>query len=124
VPDLTFVFRNVSVPLEEIREKLALHDLHVVAGNDPGALEALSAVPTRPLKVGDLVWYLCDGKPHSAPILSIRTVENAHDDYAHTSEQKLTYQRFGPSGAAYATVHTELDAKACFVTKEALLASL
>ena len=76
------------------------------------------------MKLGDVIWYVLDGKAHGAPILSVMTVENAHDDWAHTDEQKRTYQRFGPSRTAYATVHATLDAKDCFVSKEALLASL
>lgn len=55
--------------------------------------------------LGDIIFYLKDSRPHSAKVLSILTVQNAHDEWAHTKEQKQLFQPFGPSGIYYVTVH-------------------
>lgn len=75
-------------------------------------------------KLGQLVWYMLDGKVHSASVLSVMTVQNAHDDWAHTKEQKHTFQRFGESRTMIATVHATLDATEVFDNKSALLESV
>lgn len=76
------------------------------------------------MKLGDVIYYMVKSKVHSAPIVAVVVVENAHDNWAHTNEQLMTWQPFGPSGTRYATVHGVFDASQCFPTREALLASL
>jgi hypothetical protein len=74
--------------------------------------------------LGALVWYMCDGRVHSAPVLSIQTVQNLHEEWAHTNEQKHTFTRFGTARTDVATVHGTFDAKACYSSKKELLESL
>lgn len=57
------------------------------------------------IKLLDVVFYNKNGQPHSAPVLSIVTVENAHDNWASTKQQKAVFQPMGPSGKLYFTVH-------------------
>lgn len=76
------------------------------------------------LTPGQEVWYILENKIHSAPVLSIMTVENEHEDWAHTKEQKELFTRFGPAGVFIATVHTTLSAEKVFTSKEDLVASL
>lgn len=74
------------------------------------------------IKLDQTVWYMNDGRIHSAKILAIMTVDNLHEDWAHTTEQKELFTPFGKAGTYYATVHgifTEV-----FDSKESLLASL
>lgn len=79
---------------------------------------------TQAPQLGDLIFYIVDSKVHSAPLTSIMVVQNLHDDWAHTDQQRQTWQPFGPAVVRYATVHGMFDARHCFVTREALLASL
>ena len=76
------------------------------------------------IKPGDLVWYLGENGVYSAPVQSIMTVENVHEDWACTKEQKEAFTPFGPSGTFIATVHGILPVNKVFKTKEELLASL
>jgi hypothetical protein len=71
-----------------------------------------------------LVWYFLENKVHSAPIQSVMTVQNSHEDWAHTKEQKELFTRFGPAGTFIATVHTTLPVDKVFSSKEELVASL
>ena len=54
-------------------------------------------------KLGDTIYYIRENKLHSARIWTRMGVENAHDDWAHTKEQRDTWQHFGPSRVAYVT---------------------
>lgn len=74
--------------------------------------------------LGDIVWYMLDNKFHSAPIQSIMTVQNAHEDWAHTPEQKKLYTGFGPAGTFILTVHAILPVSRVFASKEDLVESL
>lgn len=56
-------------------------------------------------KLGDLIHYERDGRPHSARVLSLLHIQNAHDGWASTPEQKEAFQQFGPARTAYATCH-------------------
>ena len=76
------------------------------------------------IKPGDLVWYLGEKGVYSAHVLSIMTVENAHEDWACTKEQKEAFTPFGPAGTYVATVHYILPINKVFKSKEELLASL
>ena len=62
-------------------------------------------------KLGDFIHYLRETRPHIAPVLTVVTVENAHDDWASTEEQAHLFQPFGPSGKVYCTVHGMVEAK-------------
>jgi hypothetical protein len=74
------------------------------------------------MHLGQLVWYMNDGRPHSAKVLSIMKVENLHENWIATKEQDHFYARFGKARRVYATVHGEFED--VYESKDALLASL
>lgn len=76
------------------------------------------------LKLDDTAWYFKDNMVHSAPVLSIMVVENLHEDWVCTEEQKSLFTPFGKAGTFYGTCHGILNANLVFGTKEALLKSL
>lgn len=69
------------------------------------------------------VWYWLDGKICSAPIISIKAVHNLHDDWCHTPEQHNLWAVWGMSSTQYRTVHTILDEKDLYASKEDLVAA-
>ena len=71
-----------------------------------------------------LVFYLVDNRIHSAPITSRMVVENSHDDWACTNEQKAAWQPFGPSAVKYATCHGTFGENQIFESREALSKNL
>ncbi len=76
-------------------------------------------------ELGQVIYYILDNRVHSAPVGSRMTVENSHDDWAHTSAQKESWTPFGESRIVYATCHNNsLTEEECFASKEELLASL
>lgn len=74
------------------------------------------------VNLGQTVWYMAEGRVHSAPVLSIMRVENLHEDWAHTTAQKDLFTPFGASGTVYATTHGTFSN--VFESKEDLLDSL
>lgn len=70
------------------------------------------------------IYYLRDNRVHSAPVLSRMCVENAHQDWACTDEQKYTFTRFGKNGIFYATCHGSVNEDEAFASKEELAQSL
>jgi hypothetical protein len=56
-------------------------------------------------ELGQIVYYMKDGKMHSAPVFSRMVVQNAKEDYISSEEKKALYAQFGYSGIMYATAH-------------------
>lgn len=56
-------------------------------------------------EIEQVIHYMRDNKPHSAPILARMRVENLHQDWAHTKEQKGLFMPFGEAGVFYSTCH-------------------
>jgi hypothetical protein len=75
-------------------------------------------------ELNQTVYYLMDSRVHSAPVVSRMVVENAHDDWSHTPEQKRAWQRHGPSRVSYVTVHGEIAEDKLFASKKELIASI
>jgi hypothetical protein len=75
-------------------------------------------------ELDQLIYYFRNNKIHSAPVLCRVCVENLHDDWAHTEQQKYTWQHFGPSGVRYYTCHGEIAESAAFGSKQELIDSL
>lgn len=71
-----------------------------------------------------VVYFMLNNEVYSSKIVSRMIVENAHDDWACTEEQKEMWQPCGPSTVKYATVHGLFDENILFESKEALLSSL
>ena len=63
--------------------------------------------PMEPPKyqLNQLIHYIREGKPHSAKILALRIVVNAHEEWANTDHQKFLFTPFGPAGVEYFTCH-------------------
>jgi len=75
-------------------------------------------------ELGQTIYYLIDNRLHSAPVETRMQVENAHDDWAHTDEQKNAWQHFGESGVFYVTCHGPIVEERCFASKAELAESL
>jgi hypothetical protein len=75
-------------------------------------------------ELGQVVFYLENNIMHSAPIMSRVCVENLHDDWACTKEQKEFWQRFGRSDIKYVTVHGVYSERQLFSSSMELSKSL
>lgn len=71
-------------------------------------------------ELNQIVWYMKAGKSHSSRILSRKLVDNAHNDWSSTNEQRTAFQRFGKAGMWYATIHGEFHEAELFPSQEAL----
>lgn len=71
-----------------------------------------------------LIHFMRDNKPHSAPVLSRMQVENLHQDWAHTKEQKGLFMPFGETGIFYSTCHGPINENEAFASREELLSML
>lgn len=74
--------------------------------------------------LGQTVYYLMDNQLCSAPILARMIIENLHDDWDATKEQREAFNPFGHSVLCYATIHGVLDESDLFSTKEELAQDL
>jgi hypothetical protein len=70
------------------------------------------------------IYYMRDSRVHSAPVLSRMSVENTHDEWAHTKEQKDLFTHFGPSGIFYYTCHGLVSSVEAYASKQELLETL
>jgi len=75
-------------------------------------------------ELGQVVYYMINNKVHSAKILARMLVENLHDDWACTPEQKKLFTPFGHSSVHYATCHALLLESEVFASKDELFESL
>jgi hypothetical protein len=75
-------------------------------------------------ELGQIVYYMMDGRPHSAPILSRMKVENAHEDLVHTDAQKGLFTQLGKARVLYATCHGQIEEEYCYTTKEEMISDL
>jgi len=71
-------------------------------------------------KLNQTIHYLLENRPHSAPVMSRMTVDNAHDDWASTDEQKEAFTPFGESRVVYGTCHGLIEEQDAFESKRAL----
>jgi hypothetical protein len=72
-------------------------------------------------ELGQVVYYLLNNKVHSAPVLSRKCIENAHDDWVNTEEQRSTFAPFGHSGITYSTCHGEVSEDDAYESKEQMM---
>jgi hypothetical protein len=75
-------------------------------------------------KLHQIIYYMRDNRPHSAPILSRVCVENGREIWPANEVQEGFFARFGKAGVTYATCHGEIAESAAFASKEELLNSL
>ena len=74
--------------------------------------------------IGQIIYYMKNNKPHSAPVLARRKVEDHSDNHANTQEQKSLFTPFGPSGTEYYTCHGVFAESNTFDSLDGLLDSL
>lgn len=72
-------------------------------------------------ELDQLIFYYKDNRPHSAKVLTRMCVENAHNDWTSTPEQKALFTPLGPSRKIYCTVHGEIEEENAFSSKENLI---
>ena len=75
-------------------------------------------------ELDQIVFYIADNKICGAPILARMYVDNLHEDFAHTKEQRELFTPFGLSGVFYATCHGIIQEDNVFASKSELLDSI
>jgi hypothetical protein len=75
-------------------------------------------------KLNQDIWYMRENRPCCGTIWTVCNVQNSHDAWAHTNEQKDTWQHFGPSGIIYVTAHGLVKEEEGYDSKAKLLESL
>jgi hypothetical protein len=75
-------------------------------------------------EVGSTIWYLTGSVVCSADVLARMIVENKHEDWAHTEEQKELWMPFGPAGVFYATCHGIVSNRDAYGSKKDLIDAL
>jgi len=61
---------------------------------------------------------------HSAPVLARSIVENLHDNWDSTFEQRSVFTPFGSSAVYYSTCHGVFLESEVFATREELMGSI
>lgn len=74
--------------------------------------------------VGQIIYYMKDNRPHSAPIQARMIVNNLHDDWDCTKEQRGLFNPFGKAGVMYSTCHGLVNAVDAFGSKEAMFEAM
>jgi hypothetical protein len=75
-------------------------------------------------ELGQTIYYMLDNKLHSAKVLARKCVENAHDDWACTKEQRSSFTPWGPSGVVYKTCHAEVIEDDVYESKEQMMKAI
>ena len=76
------------------------------------------------IKLGTLIWYMLNGRIHSAPVLAKMVVENFHEDWVCNRVQADLFTPFGKAGSYYGTCHGIINGVDVFTSKELLVADL
>lgn len=71
-----------------------------------------------------VIHYMQDNKPHSAPVLARMHIDNLHDSWGSNKEQRKLFTPFGPAGTYYATCHGLVSEANAYASKEDLLGQL
>jgi len=74
-------------------------------------------------ELGQLIYYIMDNEICSAPILCRMCIENAHEDWIATNEQRKLFALFGEGGIYYSTCHGIISEDKAFVDQEELIRS-
>lgn len=75
-------------------------------------------------ELNQLIYYMRDNRPHSAPVLARMRVDNLHEDWACTKEQRNLFTPFGPAGVYYSTCHGLVREDEAFAAREEMLESI
>lgn len=74
--------------------------------------------------LGQLIFYMRDGKLHSAPVLARMSIQNLHPNWNANKSQRDLFQPFGPNSATYGTCHGLVGGEEAFASKRELAADL
>lgn len=72
-------------------------------------------------ELGEVIFYMKEGRIHSSQVLSRMVIENYHHRPSPTKEQRQLFMQFGEAGAFYATCHGIVKDSEAYHSKEALL---
>lgn len=75
-------------------------------------------------ELDQLIYYMRDNSPHSAPVLARMRVDNLREEWAHTQEQRKLFTPFGPAGVYYSTCHGLVCESEAFASKSRMLESM
>lgn len=70
-----------------------------------------------------VIHYMRDNKPHSAPVLARRCIENLFP-WISTAEQMKLFTPFGSAGVCYATCHGIVDESEAFASREEMFEAM
>ncbi len=74
--------------------------------------------------LNQVIYYMRENKPHSAPVFARMKVENAYPDWVCNEAQRRLFTPFGESGVFYATCHGIVLESEAYASKEEMLAAL
>ena len=72
-------------------------------------------------ELDQMIYYMCDNRPHSAPVLSRQVVENLHSDWTSNTAQESTFAPFGQDCEMYNTCHGTVTVEEAFPSKYEML---
>ena len=75
-------------------------------------------------ELGQTIYFMYDNKIYSAPVFARMKVENVHEDWTSTEEQRKTFTPFGVTGEFFATCHGTILGCDAYVSAEELCAAL
>lgn len=75
-------------------------------------------------ELDQLIHYMRNNTPHSAPVMARMQVDNLREDWACTPEQRNMFTPFGPGGVYYATCHGIVREDEAFSTKTELMSAI
>ena len=72
-------------------------------------------------ELDQLIYYIDNNFIHSAPVLSRKYVDNLHENFDSTDEQKRMFNMFGKSRIYYKTCHGVFQENHCAASAEELM---
>jgi len=75
-------------------------------------------------ELGQTIYFMLNNRLHSAPVQCRMKVENQHEDWACTNEQRSLFVAFGPAGVFYNTCHGVIKEEDAHASKEDLAKAL
>jgi len=75
-------------------------------------------------ELDQVIHYMHDNKPHSAPVLARMQVDNLHEEWVCNKTQQGLFAPFGPGGVYYQTCHGKVNEKEAYASKQEMLTAL
>ena len=74
-------------------------------------------------ELDQIIHYMRDNRPHSAPVLARSVVESLHPDWNSTNEQKQLFTPFGTDSTLYATCHGIVNESEAYASRSDMFAA-